>query len=377
MPMRREATALVVFIGVTVLVVGAIACLNTVIDPSGVSSGTTVRRLASRQSSAALIVSPVAFDQRMWLKGRLEALASERRCPDLLVVGSSTIGMISRELALDPGLLNGFVAGPTVEDLEAISVLLERSHCRPARIVIGIDPWFANARMADERWRSLMSEVRIYHGATALEELVDEIQLGWQLVKERLNFATTRQSLAGLLREGKGPLWRRPRLSSAPLKEICRELGADPYLRAQDGHFLQCPQSELAARAVRHVAATYVDRDFHGMRSWKEVDVSRLARLEAVLESLKGRTRSLVVFAPPYHPVTYERLVGTPSIRTNLEQFDAALTVIGRRLGIRYVNLRDPARPGCQEEEFADSHHARPACARRWAAFLADDQTGP
>ena len=74
------------------------------------------------------------------------------------------MGGFPAELVPGRAVLNGWLTQPTVEDLEAVTALLDASGCRPASVILGIDPWFFNPSVTDERWMSLLPDYLAYHG---------------------------------------------------------------------------------------------------------------------------------------------------------------------------------------------------------------------
>ena len=348
--MQLSTTTFSAFLATTLAVVAGVYALNTIVDPAGLRSVDAVETLARTQRADQYLVGPVAFDQRAWVRGKL---AVAEQC-DIVVLGSSTLGMLDTTMATAP-VLNTWLTGPTIEDLEAEVVLLEHAKCRPAQIVLGIDPWFVNPLVEDQRWRTLASEQREFRGTGIVARVRERVQTVWETLRERLNVATTERSISTLRT---APL-RPPHLVTAWETE-CPQLSANAALRAGDGHFVRCPQIALAPYAVARLAATYMDRDFHRMRSWRVVDRGRLARLDVVVRRL-ARIAPVAIVTPPYHPAAFATLP-----QPLLAELDRALADLAIATRTTFHPLRDPATLGCTE--FADSHHMLPACARRLAA---------
>jgi hypothetical protein len=99
------------------------------------------------------------------------------------------------------------------------------------------------------------------------------------------------------------------------------------------------------------------------MRSWRVIDGDRVRRLEVAIRRLAAIAATAIV-APPYHPRTFATLP-----EPLLAELDQTLAEIAERTRSTFFALRDPAVLGCTE--FADSHHALPACARRIAERVA------
>lgn len=339
------------------VVIAGVFAMNTAVDVSGLDTYDIVYRLATRQQPGELLIWENSFDQRAWVKARL---THGTACPDVLVLGSSTMGALAAPLFPGHHVLNGWLTQPTVEDFEALTALFEASGCHPANVVLGIDPWFFNAKVQDERWMSLMPEYLAYH-ATSWSRA--RWRKGWATFKERLNFVTTRQTVDVLLRPSRrDPTSIKPTLVKASPAEYCADDPRPYYIRAYDGHYVSCPRFSYTPVELNRVAERYLARNAHEMAEWREVDWSRLTRLTAVLTRWRALDMKILMLAPPYHPETYRRLQASPGIRENLKAVDAALRDLATPLGMTYLSFRDPEVPRCGVDEFMDSHHVKIVC---------------
>jgi len=349
--------AIIMLIGV-----GAIVALNTFVDAAGIGTYDRVYELASRQGAHELVDWQDLFDQRAWVKAKIE-----RECPDVLILGSSTVGALRQEMFGDRRVLNAWLSAPTIEDFEALTVVLERAHCQPRSIVVGIDPWFANAAFGDQRWESLIDDYVAYQPtASRLRLRALAMVRAWDLFKERLNWGTTRASLAALWTRARSESPSLPRLVRAEPDELCATLTTPHYIRANDGHYVSCAAFVPSPAVVDDIARNYVAANTHEIRNWKEVDPERMRRLADVVKRWAAHSNVILV-APPYHPKAWSALQSNPTIAANLSTLDREL---GALQGAHYINLRDPGVARCAATEFEDGHHGQPACARKLVEHL-------
>jgi hypothetical protein len=357
-----------IFLFVVIFLTALIFGFNTYVDEAGQRSATDVFNLARVQDKDQVLVWDRLFDQRIWVKSRLE-LARSGGCPDILIFSSSTLGRI--DAADFPGrrLLNGWLSAPTIEDLEALTQMIEQSDCSHMKIWLGMDPWFFNTNEVSDRWSSVLGDFSEYqrrHGnnyRTAKGYLTF-----WSSFKDRLSYVTTRESLRYFInhRHDQENL-DRPRLvqEGAAVDELCAHASADLYLRFYDGHFLGCPRFALSQKEISYLATTYLQRNTHSMHQWSRVDPDIVKRLGTALEVLHAKGEKITVIAPPYHPVTYASLNEDEHVHGLLDQVDALLADLAARYDGQYVNLRNPAVVGCPADEFEDSHHSSSACLRK------------
>lgn len=353
-------------VGLVVPLLGVVA-MNQAVDAGGVGASAIVRQLAGEQGWQDLLVAPSQFDHRAWVKTRL-LMPSE--CPDVLVLGSSTVGAIADGMIPNAKLRNAYVGGPTVEDFEALSVVLRASSCKPRAVIVGVDPWWlGNGAIVEQRWTSLIDEYLEYHAEDGpFAHLLVRSQVGWARFEERLNFTTTRESARLLLARGtlRGPrMWREGEAA------FCASDPSDRYVRAADGHYVVCA-NQLPSKEEREAkASSYLERNMHEMNGWREVAYTRLDRFERVVGAWSRTIGRVVLVSMPYHPITYERLLGSPRVRRNLADFDARVAAMAAER-VEVVWLRDPAKVPCVGDDFEESHHSAPACARKIATHLVE-----
>lgn len=350
------------------ITLGTIVSINVWVDAAGIDSYGDVAALTRAQTPGSLIVSQDAFDQRAWTKTRL---AGKNGCPDLLLLGSSTIGAWSAAFTPGERILNAWLTGPMIEDFEAISHVLREGACAPKRVVFAVDPWLVNAGVSNARWMSLFDEYLSYHQDNApWRKLLAKTSQQWNLFKERLSFEATRESLGLLLTRARAGVLSapKPKLIEGTPEVYCAAKPTAAYVRAYDGHFIQCPTWLLDAADIQEIARSYVERNMHGMREFREVDAARMRALAAVVSALRARGSRVLIYAPPYHPITYAKLRAQPLIAAALDDYDRQLTDLATRTGASFVSLRAPSSVPCAPNEFEDSHHASPECVAKVAA---------
>jgi hypothetical protein len=355
------------FTAIVVLGLTAIVWMNSCVDVAGLDTYDRVASLTRAQGPDDLLEWEQLFDQRAWLKTKLSI-----DCPEVLILGSSTVGALRQDMFASHRILNGWLSAPTVEDLEALTVVLDRAGCRPKAIVLGVDPWLLNAAFGDQRWMSLFDDYTAYQpGMARMRGEWLALRRRWSHFKERLNYSTTKLTLQTLYRRVRGDAApSEPRLVHASPDELCATIKTPHYIRANDGHYVSCKQFVPSVEDVAAVANNYVLANTHEIRTWREVDPVRMSRVRAALATWHERGSAVIVLGPPYHPQTWAALRADPTISSTLDALDRALASLE---GVRYVRLRDPSSVGCTASEFEDGHHGQPTCARKVAARLEEE----
>jgi hypothetical protein len=124
-----------------------------------------------------------------------------------------------------------------------------------------------------------------------------------------------------------------------------------------------CPSFFPSRAELEKKARSYYDVNFHSIQTWTQMDKSRLARLRRLLSSWKRTGARIVLIAPPFHPLTYERLYSLSTVRARFLEMDDSLSQLAKTDGFEYFNARNPGN-FCPESHFLDSHHSDPTCAR-------------
>lgn len=349
---------------------GAVYAMNTLVDVSGTGTAPRVRTLAREQRPDDVLFAEREIDQRAWVKAKLE-----QSCPEQLVFGSSTVGGIASDMLPGGPFLNAWLTGPSMEDYEAFTELLERAGCRPRRILVGVDPWLFNAMSENDRWLTLHAEVLAYHGGVrAIARFGPPGRRAWSVMKERLSFVTSTESFAWLLdhRHATHGSAAPHLVPTAQIDAACASAAVIPNLRYDDGHFTRCERFQPHGKDIIRIAEHYLVADIHDVGKWKAVDRSRLDRLGHLIAKWRARGTAVTLLTPPYHPRTYRVLRERASTHRLLDELDAALAALADRTGSKLLAVRDPARVGCGDDDFYDSHHERPACLKRVSAMVRD-----
>ena len=357
------------------LVTACLVCIitytvNAHYDVSAVDQGPLIMRLAAAQTDPDLLVWQDAFDQRAWLKERVLNRSADDQ---LLILSSSTLGGLSQRMFPNYALLNGWLSAPTIEDFEASTVLLDRAAHKPKTVVLGIDAWFLNPVVDDQRWRSLTTEYIAYRRAEGdgLWVYAQWPFRWWAIFKERLTFATLRETILFVFRAHRASEPTRPWLVRATPEQYCRQITREEYIRTAVGDYVSCPKLANSQAVVDSEATTYLALNTHSMAEWRVIDRSRASRLEAVIRHLRAGGEEVIVVAPPYHPITYASLRASPFTARNLDEVDRILSGIAQRSGAVYLNFRNPAELDCVADDFLDSHHTKASCGLKIANHIA------
>lgn len=352
--------------------VGVMA-LNRGIDAGGIGATGLVESLGEQQKPGDFIVTPLELERRTLVRSRL---VHAEKCPDVLVIGSSTVGKLAD--GMFPGLVvhNAWIGGPTIEDFESVTAVLHRFACKPRAIVVGVDLWWlGNAALDYRRWMTWVDDYLEAHANdSAAYRASVRAQVLWGNLEESLNFTTTRESARLLGSRLLGSTKLGPRLWHDGFESFCASVTGVHSAFAADGHYESCPRQIPTPEERTLIAERYLAVDMHSMGSWRDVAYDRLDRFEALVREWSQNLASVVLVGMPYHPIAYRHLREDARVRRNMDDVDARL--VGMQHGrVEFVSLRDASKVPCTGDEFEDSHHVANACAAKVARRLATETT--
>jgi hypothetical protein len=369
--MKNENKQIAIFFGTMCLLLALIYFVNQRLNISGNNSSLEIYNLSINQKQNDTLVSKNLFDQRQWVRGMIEG---QKRCPEILVFGSSTVGIVSNDSFSRHTFLNAWLTGPTIEDYEAIFQLLHESMCIPKNILVGVDPWLFNSQEKSDRWKSLLEYYwRYQHNQFKVSYWIEIAKNKWSSFKENLSYVTTKQSVLKIWSD-QSIHKSEAILISESIQKICdsdhlQELipfsSKGFYVRDFDGHYESCNQFLLSDKKIKDIASNYLIRNTHSMASWKEFDMNTANRFEKMISTFVQRGSNVVVFSPAYHPITHAILVKDQRTSAMLQKMNFVLGDIAKKNLTPYLNFQDSALLGCKDSDFDDSHHVKYACMDR------------
>ncbi|MBL8789584.1 MAG: hypothetical protein JNM45_03745 [Rhizobiales bacterium] len=101
------------------------------------------------------------------------------------------------------------------------------------------------------------------------------------------------------------------------------------------------------------------------------IDAKGVAAFGKVLDFLKGHGVKVYFVQPPFNPVFYDRVQGTPYM-DGLNRLDDLTRRIAAERGIPVFGSFNPHRLGCTADQYIDAEHANPKCLQHvWDEFIA------
>jgi hypothetical protein len=320
-----------IVIPIAVLVLG----MNYFIDPGNVFSGRAYVAGISNILLQGHNVDKVAnYDERD-LQERMVTGLSWR--PDIVVLGSSRIMELGSDFFPGSRLLNCGVSHANINDVLAVTGLLDSLDRLPQQVVINLDPHLLSLGGTSE-WQSLTAYRNHFLSRIHSAGSVDTRSLILNKFYTLVSFEYFEKSLNFILQHK---------------TKHYRDVGIDrpsAYGRYSDGTI--CYPAEYAFPDTMKVAS---DARITGSREEMTLDVEKLKQLNALLDFLASRKVHVRFVMLPYHPQYYQMLEKRHP--NTFSSYDSLFRKIARERNIPIHGGFDANRMGIPEGEFYDSWH--------------------
>ena len=223
---------------------------------------------------------------------------------------------------------------------------------KPKFIILGIDPWVFNENSGQSRWQSIKNEYaygKQLTGNTSYSSKPSQSLDEPGRLSQLLNYSYTRAAATLLI----------SRLIGHEFVELATtdEAPVRGILRRPDGSIVYDQDMEaLSQEQVEKQAITYSNPPVYSLQNfkWSKPAASLLEDLLLYL----SRHTSVVIFLPPYHPITYASI----SDKYFLREVEASIRTIATKHNTRIVGSFNPVLSNCIGSDFYDGMHPKNAC---------------
>jgi hypothetical protein len=334
----------------------AATCLfNFAVDDVGVFHVSNDLLFAAKSLTQGQIVAGFRnIDDR-----RLQQLIIEndKRRIDTIILGSSR-SMELRSRMFDggdkgKGFFNHSVSSASLEDYIAIIGLYKGVRkCIPGKVIIGVDPWIFNKDSELNLWQSISafyeSVVSEMYGRETKSKAASSVVKYRQLITWDYTIANMNSVLAP---------------SGRKRFYIVSSIDTDDYLREPDGslhypykfRFRENSEVEKEAGAFYTNSPVYSRVKFHSL--------SNTQLFEDFIGYLREHGVEVILFLPPYHPLTYGLLANKDEYKV-IKEVEKYLRSYALCHGIKLLGSYDPQRCKLKGADFFDGMHLRDTGAK-------------
>lgn len=329
-----------------ILLLVAAAAFNYKIDPAHLFSDKEHEKAIARillQGSNVAVPPGQYYDDRLvqeyYIKGLTQGI-------DVLVFGSSRCLYIRSSMFRGKTFFNHWVSLSGIEDYMAIYEMHRRRGFNPSVVVLGIDQWVFTKRDSAKigRMRSIESSYQDAMKRLKIEE-ERKISVGSYLYAELISLSYLKSSIIVWYQDMKRVRATRYFLTNEKASELY-------YIQRADGS-----SNDLMKKSTRQqVIAKAEGWGTTSREEEKSISLGKFEEFRYFVNALKKDGVKVIIFLPPYHPVTYGKLMER-NARENIQLVQKYLVDIADKEKIDILGSYDPIKSGCDESDFRDGIH--------------------
>lgn len=329
-----------------------VAIFNYCIDPAGLFRLSRYEKgIAELLNSNQNVANLTNYDERLVQK-YIVANSSENH--DILVLGSSRTMQIHEGLFPHKNFLNCSVSGATIEDDIAIYELYRERARIPQKIIIGLDPWILNRNNEQTRWKSLSGEYQkasIRLGLSRSKNVFAD-NLNSRRYIELLSLPYLEASYK-LFKESKN---QNKNISYFPTSEKVLSVP----VKLIDGT-LSYPDNlqNISVEEAKKEAIKLADSSpIYSIGNFNKLDEDNMLKFEKFIIDLQQQNIEVTFFLPPYHPISYTKLVNNSRYKMVLEA-QAYFISFANSHCISVIGSYSPYECNLTETDFYDGMHPK------------------
>lgn len=368
----KERQYFLIFVLVTVAILGIAATISYSNDPTGAFSNNAYENGIADFMLSGHNVGNIEknYDERLLQR---DLIRKDHRNVDIIVLGSSRSMSLRKSLlggnhSSNAVFLNHGVSGASIEDYIAILEMYKEKGSIPGTVIIGVDPWILNANNDQKRWKTLETEY----------------ENGMEILSPAHKVSSRE------LYDIKKDLGRYASLISRPvIVESLKTMGSQSYyptdleesdvaIRLQDGSIsYQESFRNHTAKEIDKDATTYADAaPIYSLGNFEYLDEKNRLSFESTLQYLKNRNTTVILFLPPYHPIVYMKIDSDPNYFM-VKESELYFRDLAKKENITLIGSYDPDVQNFTSVDFYDGMHARPEALKKIFAAVTFDKKGP
>jgi len=336
--------------------------VNFFVDPSGVFSQVENedRWVAEKLKAGLNVIYDTSINDRMVQSSYIKSIGEEKKDLTIVVIGSSRALQINNSVFLEKSFFNSSLTGATLEDILAITELYLKNNVNVETVILGVDPWMFNRNNGMEKWRILEVEYNGFLADNFGFGLFDKIALHIRQIKSEKEKIKKYGGTLVSLKYFQHSLQEKKFDYESTKHQTTENIYIQMPVKLPDGSLVNSESMRSATEEqVRGGVIEYLAHaDVYGMESFNQIDPILRSQFGALLASLNKKKINVILFLPPFHPLTYDYLKNHERYKSVVGVEDY-LCKIADELGIRLLGSYDPARVGLTGVDFYDFMHPK------------------
>jgi hypothetical protein len=348
-----------------------LVCVNYFVDPGSLFYRVPYEKdIVKIFCSGKNVANLVDYDEGLFQKLYVQQMKKKK---DIVVLGSSRVFGVNINLP-NYSFFNSGMSGSLVKDYMAVYWLYYAKKIEPKIIIIGLDPWILNKKA--KRARSIETEAEKMWFLLEKKSKKDYINLYFNLYIYKLNTYLQLFSLSyfqGSFYKIQKDAEKNKSSYLTCFKEyiknkITAKIDYYPTLNEYEDVGVKLKNGvyhydkKIRTRLIQEVnkeAVKYVTRgSVYYLDSFTNIDSFLSKQLNDFFDFVKSRGVKIIIYLPPYHPVTYNLLMHKPQYYI-VDSVENYFRKIAKEKDISVIGSYNPVSIGFKDADFYDGMHAR------------------
>ena len=286
------------------------------------------------------------YNERAFQKEYIKII---REKPDIVVLGSSRSMQVSSDNFPGLSLFNNCVPNAVIQDYLAITQMYYDKGIIPETIIIGVDPWVLIDDNKITRWREYKQEyMKAHFRITGKKPFsLSNISPIKQQDLMLLSPAYFQRSIRKLVKDP----------GSIAYFHEAESLDSHDQIKMADGSLLldaaerQRTEAEVLWGAQRYVF------DYR-MAKFTEPSRKLTSLLSDFISSLQKDNVDVIIFLPPFHPVTYDMMLGSANFLV-VSEVEKVIRDMAEEKKVKIIGSYDPENCLLDGADFYDHYHPK------------------
>ena len=337
------------FLLLAIIVIGTVSvrAINVILAPMLFDQGKITKVAKAITHNTGYATYDLNIETRQL---RREHIRNLPETPDLVVMGASHWQEAHGAIMPGVSFYNAHVHRDYFEDIVAVASWLVKYDKLPKKLVISIrdNQFTAPKERTDFLWVPVL---RDYREAAPMFGLTPHEVYRNGLTPQLRQTVSFPLLLAHTERYLEAP--QQPHVSDAPSHATLDMLLSDGAIYWSEKHRAEFTDERMRAESAA-LAAGKVDNP-------PTFDPEGVQAVDTVLGYLRARGVELYLAHPPYNPLVWDAVQGTPYM-DGLREIESLVQAMARRHGIPIIGSFNPYDIGCTADMYIDGEHSNPTC---------------
>jgi len=353
--MKKNIKWLQYSISIIILIISTVSFFNYKIDSLGLFGNSNyLQQAAKTLTSGKMIAGLKNNDERLFQELIIKNLQVKN---DVIAIGSSRTMQLRKQFISEEknNFFNHSVSGASLEDYIAIVGAYESIHgYLPTSIILGIDPWVFNKYSGQNRWKTLskyynFEVAKIYNTKQNISNNINTTK--W---KQLINYDYTLSNIK---------FFKTLLKNDGQAFYITDTINVDDSIKETDGsiHY-PFKQRNPNYDEVKKTAISYTKGQVYSLSKYNTLSNTKL--FENFIKYLQSKSINVVLFLPPYNPITYDLLIENEKYKY-IQIAEQYINNFAIKHNVDVKGSYNPHKYGFTNKNFFDGMHGHDGVAKK------------